>query len=202
MPDASVINVPVTACGCGRYIRVGLERCFECSRELRRREQERSMSPNSEPSSSRKTSADSSRPSTPVGPARPSHALNALNNAFASEEALAGFFPTSNFRSSRKAPQIRTASVPSQRHSQSGPSTVTGSRHSFEEHRAGALDKRSLSDDGYAPMAAAFVRAARRVRFADATLDGDSRGRSESVRSGLELEARLFDGVALIGKPR
>lgn len=198
MSAASVINVRVTACGCGRYIRMGLDRCTECSRELQRQEQQRSTSPSSQSSySSRKSSTHSSRPSTPVGPSRPSQALNALNNAFSSEDALAGFFPQSSFRSPRTTQtQLRTASVPSQRRSETELSALKGSRKSFEENRIGALDKRSVSEDGYSPMAAAFVRAARRVHFVDGEANKENRGRDESVRSRLELEARLFDGPA------
>lgn len=132
-----------------------------------------------------------------MGPGRPSQALNALNNAFSSEDALAGFFPESSFRSPRaKQTQIRTASVPSQRCSENEVSISKGSRNSFDEHRIGSLDKRSVSEDGYSPMAAAFVRAARRVHFVDGEADKENRGRHESVSSRLELETRLFDGPA------
>lgn len=92
--------------------------------------------------------------------------------------------------------QIRTASVPSQRRPENDAAALKSSRKSFEEHRIGGLDKRSVSEDGYSPMAAAFVRAARRVHFVDGEADKENRGRYESGRSRLELEARLFDGPA------
>ena len=193
--------VRLTSCGCGRHIHQSLSRCTSCSRELQRQlsQQARQLTPPpSGAASPRSASPKSSRPPTPPKEQRPSHAVIALNNAFSSEDEIPGFFPKTMYRiADKSSASSRTTSAPPRRNCPSSDETTpTYARQSLDALRSPPCEDQSPSGSAYAPMAAAFVRAARDVHIISSPPDQLSRGRSGSVRPGLELEARLFDGPA------
>lgn len=191
----------LTSCGCGKHIHQSLIRCTSCSRELQRQhsQQARHFTPPPSGATSPRSGSPKSLqpPSRPNGP-RPSHAVIALNNAFSSEDEIPWFFPKKMYCIAEKSSaQSRTNSAPSQRSCPSNEeATQSYARQSLDTPMPPPCEQQSSNEAAYAPMAAAFVRAARDVHITSSSPDKLSRGRSGSVRPEMELEARLFDGPA------
>ena len=119
----------------------------------------------------------------------------ALDSAFASEEEQPTLFPPSIYRTPTRS---RTWPKPSpSRPSDSFMSTerTPEPRPSDKRHDSGygVSDARERS---YSPMSAGFARLNRRGAHSDPLPGSEWRGRTDSSRSMLDLEAKMFTGAA------